>query len=227
MPLLSDVEFVSFLVYSPKGTEQASRVSKTVCYAIKSNGIITVSDKPHRCIPWVVAGLVAHKDKPALNGLFANRPVLVPAPRSSVTVAGGLYPTKILCDQMVAMGLGSETRLLLERTKPVTKAAAAASSAERPTAQEHYASLKVDTDLVAPAEIVVVDDVITRGTMFLASVSRLKESFPKSNVRAFALVRTMSGQEVPHFVDICQGSIHRRDDGWGRRTDVKQIEFDI
>lgn len=60
--------------------------------------------------------------------------MLVPAPRSSPTVENGLYPTKVVCEELRKGGFGSEVRILLERVKAVRKAATAAPG-ERPTAQ--------------------------------------------------------------------------------------------
>lgn len=216
MALLYEVEFSSFLVYSPHGIEKVSKTSKAICLAIKNDGLINPPEGAQRAIPYFVRRLSERVQGTPLAELFANRPVLVPAPRSSLMVSGGLHPTKLICDQMVAHGLGSESRLLVERITAVKKAAAAATPAERPTVQQHFDSLRVTADLVAPPEIVIVDDVVTRGTMFLAAASRLKEAYPNSNVRAFALVRTMSGQEVDNYVNICRGAIFRKD-VWGTR----------
>ena len=64
--------------------------------------------------------------------------------------------------------------------------------------------------------MLVVDDVVTSGSMLLASVSKLKESYPNADIRAFALIHTMSGLEIEHMKDPCVGSITLRGERSGR-----------
>jgi adenine/guanine phosphoribosyltransferase-like PRPP-binding protein len=69
-------------------------------------------------------------------------------------------------------------------------------------------SMRIGKDALGDAEeIVLIDDVVTRGTMFLASASLLREAFPKIKIRAFALVRTMSGLEVAQIENPSVGKI--------------------
>jgi hypothetical protein len=48
---------------------------------------------------------------------------------------------------------------------------------------------------------------ITRGATMLAAVSRVMEAFPRAEVRAFALIRTLSDQEVERIVAPCTGTV--------------------
>jgi len=106
-------------------------------------------------------------------------------------------------------GLGSQMQTLLERTIQVPKAAFAKAE-DRPTVAQHFASLKVSKELVHSTEILVVDDIVTSGSMLLASVSRLQEAYPDLRIKAFALIRTMSGEEITEIINICAGSIRSR-----------------
>ena len=59
--------------------------------------------------------------------------------------------------------------------------------------------------------IVLVDDVITKGRTLLAAASRVHDALPHAQIRAFALVRTMgliSG--VEQLLDPCIGEIRWR-----------------
>ena len=40
------------------------------------------------------------------------------------------------------------------------------------------------------AEIVILDDIVTRGSTLIAAAARLAEVYPKATIRAFALART-------------------------------------
>jgi predicted amidophosphoribosyltransferase len=146
-----------------------------------------------------------------LADFFFDQPVLVPAPRSSLVKPNSLYPTQVICDHLVANGLGVETRILLERVKAVPKAAFSR-AADRPTIQTHYDSLRVAGELLEPRSILLVDDVVTRGTMLLASATRLQEEFPGTQIRVFALIRTMSHCEIERIEDICAGTIEPHGD---------------
>lgn len=215
MPLLSEASFGSFLVYSPKGDLRSSKDSKRICLAIKEDRHLPIGGTTQRVIPFVIQRLQTTLIGSPLEGLFSSGPLLVPAPRSAPAKPGTLYPTEIICRTMIAAGLGAEMKLLLERVSAVPKAATSAPQ-NRPTAQNHYDSLRVNGEMVTQRSIVVVDDVVTRGTMLLASVSRLKDTYPNAEIFAFALVRTMSGVDVASPIDPCRGVI-AADGLWCRR----------
>ena len=96
----------------------------------------------------------------------------------------------------------------LKRTKPTTKSATAGVG-QRPAPEAHYESIEVDHQgiLTAATSITIVDDVITRGSTFLAMYQRLAEAFPQAEIRCFAGVRTMSGVEVDQIMSPVEGVI--------------------
>lgn len=55
--------------------------------------------------------------------------------------------------------------------------------------------------------IVLIDDVVTRGTTLLAAASRIAEVYPDAEVRAYACVRTLSAQEIDDMEVPCVGWI--------------------
>ena len=58
-------------------------------------------------------------------------------------------------------------------------------------------------------DIVLIDDVITKGRTTLAAALRLREAFPAATIRAFALVRTMGFVgDIERLFEPCEGSIH-------------------
>ena len=62
-----------------------------------------------------------------------------------------------------------------------------------------------------PSQVVLVDDVVTKGRTLLAAAARLHEAFPTIDIRAFALLRTMGlGQRVDRLLDPCVGEIRWR-----------------
>jgi hypothetical protein len=67
-----------------------------------------------------------------------------------------------------------------------------ATSNPRPTVVQHHNSLGVHKILPEPQEILLIDDVITRGATALAAASRLVSVYPKSQIKAFAAMRAMT-----------------------------------
>jgi orotate phosphoribosyltransferase-like protein len=100
-----------------------------------------------------------------------------------------------ICQALVQVGLARDAPPLLKRVKPVYKSATARTQ-DRPRPQTHYQSLGFDpAPLLDLERVLVVDDVVTRGAMLLASVSRVAEACPGVPVQAFGLVRTVSNVE--------------------------------
>lgn len=208
MPFWPEIPYGAYLVYGPRGQSPISARARKICWLVKGNGSAPMGSppKPELVIPYVVRRLSVMLPNSPLADWFADQPMLVPAPRSSPLKADSLYPTRLICDELVANGLGLETRMLLERVRAVPKAAFS-SPENRPTLQMHYDSLRVTDELLKPRTIILVDDVVTKGTMLLASATRLQEAFPQARIRAFALIRTMSYVEIEHIEDMCTGKI--------------------
>ena len=108
---------------------------------------------------------------------------------------------------LVATGIGSKVVPCLTRSKPVAKAASSLSN-ERPTAEQHYDSLIVQGALSKPMDIVIIDDVITRGATLLGCANRLLDAFPQCRIRAFAAMRTISNSnEFQGVYSPCIGTV--------------------
>ena len=74
--------------------------------------------------------------------------------------------------------------------------------------------MEVDSTLVDPRNITIIDDVVTKGATLLAAASLLANAFPDARVRAFALVRTMGlVPDIERIVEPVVGRIGL--DAWG------------
>lgn len=60
--------------------------------------------------------------------------------------------------------------------------------------KDHFASLRVQRRISGPPpnEILLVDDMITRGSTLLGAANRLAEAFPGTRIRAFGAMTTIS-----------------------------------
>lgn len=155
------------------------------------------------------AGLVRQEvtRQETLSDLFDRKTCLVPVPGSSPSPAG-VWAAERLARALCGVGLGASVWLGLRRHHAVRKSATA-SSADRPTVGQHMNSLSVmcRTEPL-PERVILIDDVITRGRTILAAAARLHEALPHADIRAFALVRTMSFvAQLTHFFEPCQGVV--------------------
>lgn len=169
--------------------------------------------------------------------IFGRDVVLVPVPGSH-PAASAHWVGERLAWCLRDMDLAGAVWPCLRRRYPVRKSAFAAAG-ERPSVLEHYASLAVDRAAASSGELakwsqrpspanpgqtlaggqslrarsapqlVLIDDVVTRGRTLLAAAARLRAAFPGREIRAFALMRTLERGEVPwRNPDPCDGEIH-------------------
>lgn len=179
--MLSEVRYGSLLVYSPRGQGAISRQSQRACYNIKSAQPATL-DRVRQVLTEQAA-----QGRP-LAGLF-NEATLVPMPRSSPLLAGALWPAERICQTIIQAGLGARVVPALKRQTAVPKSSTSAPG-ERPSASTHYQSFSAAKLLDVGDNIVVVDDVVTKGTTAIAAISRLAEAYPDAQISLFAVVRT-------------------------------------
>lgn len=122
---------------------------------------------------------------------FSKRTTIVPVPGSSLAQPGTLWGPMLLAEALVEQGLGSSVAVCLSRTTPVPK-----SSRSRPEDRampvRHYESMKVGRMVTDPESILLVDDLVTRGSTFLGAAYRIAESYPNARIRAFAAMRMVS-----------------------------------
>lgn len=134
----------------------------------------------------------------------------MPIPRSApLKDPNALWPARELCKAIVAQGLASEVSLLLERVQAVPKSATAKSGADRPAPHQHHESTTVQAALpiFLGRTLVLVDDVITRGSTMMGMHARMLEVFPNTDVRCFAALRSMGAKELESVYAPVQGTV--------------------
>ena len=203
--LLSDLEFGSYLTYSPRGETEEILKSRRLRDNLK--GDKHVSSPPQTTTRYLVDILAQRITQTPLQGVLGSDVSLVPVPKSSLLLPGSLWVPQRIADALVEVGLGNGVFPILERRRFVPKAAFSAPE-NRPKAIDHFETIDVHLQLEPMERIVLVDDIITRGATMLGAASRLAEAYPEAEIRAFAMVRTMSRPEA--FVQIedpCLGHI--------------------
>jgi adenine/guanine phosphoribosyltransferase-like PRPP-binding protein len=208
--LLSKITFGSFLVYAPRGTSELSKKARQFVRALKEERLI--GDPPQSPSEYAARRLADERAHNILEGVFGASPLLVPVPRSSLTVEGGIWPAFKIASALVAQGLGAAVIPALQRVKAVPKSAFAASGS-RPKPLDHYESITAMRMVADRDELCLVDDVVTKGATLLAAASRLQEAYPHAKIVAFALVRTLGFvDDIERIVEPAFGTIALRDD---------------
>lgn len=207
----SELRFGSLLVYAPQGTTPLSIRSREVVRHVK-NGRANY-----------LARIGSRFEESWQSGRFVDLLgpdiLLVPAPRSSPDIEDMNWPALRISRELEARELCAAVACLLERHTPVAKSALASRGAERPSPEQHAASIRCrSTPMFPPSRITIVDDVVTRGSTLLACAWVLAERFPRAAIGALAVVRTMSGVEIESILEPLDtgtirllGSMSRRD----------------
>lgn len=137
---------------------------------------------------------------------FNDAVTLVPVPRSSLTVAGGVWPPLTIAEVILDHGLAGGMLPCLKRKKTVQRSSTAGKG-KRPTAARHYATMTAKRDLIVPERILLVDDVVTKGATLIGAASRVQQVFPDSEVRVFALMRTQGFTDIAKTIEPVRGTI--------------------
>ena len=200
LPSEYSVPFAACYIYSPKGDSEVSQRSRQLCARVK-NGSTRWLKSYAACVHHEVVHGVSFRE------FFTEHTLFVPIPERYSLVRTPFWAARRLALELHATGLAEGVWTGLRRISSVEKSASAWMW-ERPTVQQHYRSFGVIPSSRSPTDVVLVDDVITKGRTLVAAAMRLHEAFPNADIRAFALVRTMGFViDVERVFDPCQGEI--------------------
>jgi hypothetical protein len=208
---LNQLEFGSLLSYCPRGgSSEEIQLSRRIMRSIKNDSF--VEDPPVLMSDWISSMMERRRSELPFNSFFVANSVLVPLPRSSLLQPDSLWVPERIANALVRKRFGARVMSCLTRSRAVRKSAIGRPD-QRPTPTEHFESLAVQGNLGSTEDIVLIDDIVTRGHTMIAAANRLLEAFPSSRIHAFAAMRTVSGwTEFSHIYDPQIGSIEYRED---------------
>lgn len=210
MPL-PDIRFASLLSYVPRrrwrniDTEKHNRMAQSVEYMVAWKNNHARFDESSYTIPQMVAywcTIVSHFDR-----FFDKSAMLVPIPSHHPTKPESLWVPKVIADSLKQNRLGCNVVTCLERTGLVQQSSKSTSQ-DRPTVKTHYSTLKIKDRIdMVPQDILLVDDVITRGTTIAAAYIRMAEAYPNARIKAFAAMNTTFPDRFKDVIDPRTGTI--------------------
>lgn len=202
-PSPSELKASSFLVFNPKNRFPESDLAKkshALCMSAKA-----------QTQQWMERNRVAERLAGYLGSAiprshFPENATLVPIPgHAPLSDPKGHWTARDICTELVANGLADQCLELVVRRTKVNKSAFSKPD-ERPTWETHYDSFRVESDMSAGDNIILVDDVLTRGATLIGAATRLRKAFPRCSVYAFCLFQTWSDEVTsiiyPLFGDI-------------------------
>ncbi|MDE0266696.1 MAG: hypothetical protein OXK17_06730 [Thaumarchaeota archaeon] len=204
MPLTA-VKFASLLSYLPKRRWNEGNAGTNPDKLSQAHEYM-IALKQNRVPPsgqYSLAQLVAKQcaSSGTFSEFFSRDTVLVPVPDSKRTRSDTLWVPHVLASELKTVGLGRDIVPCLLRTVPIQKAATSASG-QRPTVKEHCDSLEMRCLFMEPPCILLIDDVVTRGTAFLAAYYKIHSAYPDAEIKAFAAMRTVLFPGEDDFRDV-------------------------
>lgn len=115
--------------------------------------------------------------------------ILLPVPGSAPLVKDGLWVPLLIAQELHSHGIGKEVRPLLSRSRRITQSSATKVSEDRPDPKEHAETLECKEELLTGKRLLLVDDIVTRGSTMAGCVLRLREHYPGIEIEGFALGR--------------------------------------
>ncbi len=207
---LNQLEFGSLLSYCPRGgSSEEIQKSRHVMRFIKNDSF--VEEPPVLMSDWISSTMERRRSELPFDSIFRTDSVLVPLPRSSLLQPDSLWVPERLASALVKRRFGTRVMPCLTRTRAVRKSSTSQAD-QRPTPTDHFESLAVQGNLGSAEDIVLIDDIVTRGHTMIGAANRLLEAFPSARICAFAAMRTVSDwMDFSHIYDPKTGSIDFRE----------------
>jgi len=207
---LLEIRYASLLSYCPRDSSEKGEIAKRVMRAIKNESPVSSKFGELFASEFIAKTLKEIIDKDEnFKDFLGENPVLIPVPRHSPIKKYSLWPSLQIAKAMEREGIGT-VRPILERIEAVPRSSMS-SPESRPSPTTHYKSMAIKRIPTISRDVILVDDLVTRGHTFIASAWHVCETFPDVEVRAFAAMRTVSNRlEFKELFDPVIGRITYR-----------------
>jgi hypothetical protein len=215
--ILRELPFGSLFAYSPKGSSAIAKQSQRLCHELKRDGFTRPpSGDPatsRSVMRWLAERIVERRGRLPFADYFSADVTLVPMPTHARQKENSLWVPMRICEELCRAGLAGSVSACLIRKIAVPKAAQSRPEA-RPTVDQHLSSMTLERGIEPLEDLLLVDDVVTRGATLMAASLKIREAFPLARVRAFAVLRTFSDSSTFTAIDApVAGTIHLYESG--------------
>lgn len=185
--MIRELRFAAPLAYSKRGTSQAAVDSRRLRDRIKRVDV-ALYDR-------IAQHVLQRHEEGCFPDFFGPDVTAVPVPGHAPLYRGAIDNTTRIAEALQRLGLVHEVLTVLTRARAVKKSAFA-TPADRPRVATHFESLAVEETLARPTRLLLIDDFITRGATLLGAASRVQVAYPESEIRGFALVRSVTDEDI-------------------------------
>lgn len=206
--MIRELRFAAPLAYSKRGTSGAAEASRRLRDRIKRVDI-DLYDR-------IARHVLQRQQEGRFEAFFGPDVAAVPVPGHAPLYRGAIDNTVRIAEALQRVGLVNEVLPALTRASAVTKSAFA-TPANRPRAATHFESLAVAAAMVRPSRLLLIDDFVTRGATLLGAASRLQVGYPEAEIRGFALVRSVTDEDIASISDPVAGVVTLSDAGESTR----------
>ena len=188
---INSLEYGSLLSYASHGSTPQIQQARSIMLAVKNDEF--VEQPPIQMSHWIARTVQQNISALPFKAFLSETTVLVPVPRTTLMKPDTLWVPSNIASALAKRGLGRGVLACLVRKEPLRKSAWSDPS-ERPTPTEQYNTLAVQGQIAdpPPTDITLVDDIITRGHTLIGAANRLLDAYPKTRIRAFVAMRTIS-----------------------------------
>jgi predicted amidophosphoribosyltransferase len=178
-----DLPYGSVLNYIPQKNYPQAVLSRDVIDKVKSGN--------EKVIGQIIDLIDTREQASSLKDFLTPDSLLIPVPRSSLIKSDSVWPSNIIAEELIKRGYGTVLKPTIVRKEPIRKSSNQTAE-DRPTVKEHLETLGLvlPAELTDPKTIILVDDVVTQGSVSVACAELLKQIYPDSEIKIFAIAKT-------------------------------------
>lgn len=181
MQYCTELTVASLLIYPPRGSPGSDQARNFIRYEIKQANGQSIEKTIDRLRDVLSASV--------LEDFFSEPRALVPIPGHAPLTDDALWVPRNICHAMVAAGLGTSVVPCVKRLHHVVQQSTQSSVSGRLSPSQHVESMALEGTLTLGGKVLLVDDVVTRGSTLIAAASLLLAQNPRLDIVAFALAR--------------------------------------
>ena len=186
---IKKIEYGAYLSYDLYGGGEENLKSRNICTQIKNKNVETIES--------IINEMKIGYDSLRFKKFFDSDTCLIPIPGSSKH-SNSTSVAKHIADVMVKYGFCKNVINCIKRTSTLKSSFSDIDS--RPTITQQYGTLSMD-HFDFDGKILLVDDVITTGTIGITAANLIYNHTKNKNIRLFTIMRTLHKGQFNKIID--------------------------